>query len=321
MSTALKYVSSYLELNKESLEALRLQGECYKGLKNVTMAVKSFYRCIQIQPKQCDLIDRICDLIAANPLKNAEDAVLLMEIQTKLNVDIAPIFLAKVKNDINEEKALILVKMLERPTDVVRQIRLINYYMDNNLLQDAFRYSFDMEMQQNEFLSQSIEWYNVVSSVLSKCCTKQKTVWSFWLLSIITLERQCSLYLCEMEKRSITKCANLLFEFDKTLSAASSTVLELCSQRELAIQFLNHYRGQLCLHYASFVLERDRFQKSQSQESTVNALRLLLAAYNCGIAGNDEPWLQNSDESSVVYKPEERYYPASMMTRKTTPSP
>ncbi|KAG4077318.1 hypothetical protein HA402_009719 [Bradysia odoriphaga] len=310
-SSALQYVSSYLQVKNDSAQAYRLQGECYEKLNKIDKALKAYQQSLHLEPKQFDLLKQICKLILANDdILSSGQAQFWCDFAAAQNCQDESVLNLRLKvmnrNNVDPKQVqdVILGEIMARPTDVSLRIRLVNHYLDQNRVPDAFRYTYDIEMKQNEFFAQSIDWYNTISSVLAKCSTEQKTKWPFWLLSIMALERQCFLKLCtaEIMKQqqilNLTECANLLFEFDQTLSAASSIVLTLCSERELAAQFLHHYRGQLCLHAATFLFKRDRMQQAQNRDSTINALALLLVAYNCGIASNDEPWLRNSNEST-----------------------
>lgn len=308
---ALQYVSSYLQVKNDSHQAYRLQGECYEKLNKIDKALKSYQQSLQLEPKQFDLLQRICKMMLANEhILSSGQAQYWCDFAAAQNCKDESVLNLKLKlmsrnnADPKQVQDVILSEIMARSTDVSLRIRLVKHYLDQNRVSDAFKYTYDIEMKQNEFFAQSIDWYNAIASVLAKCNTEQKAKWPFWLLSIMTLERQCFLKLCaaeimkQQQMLNLTECANLLFEFDQTLSAASSIVLTLCSERELAAQFLHHYRGQLCLHAATFLFKRERIQQSQNRESTINALALLLVAYNCGIASNDEPWLRNSSEST-----------------------
>lgn len=310
-SSALQYVSSYLQVKNDSAQAYKLQGECYEKLHKIDKALKSYQLSLQLEPKQFDLLNHVCKLVLANEnLLSSGQAQFWYDFATAQNCQHESVLNLKLKImnrdnvDPKQVQDLILSEIMARPTDVSLRIRLVKHYLDQNRVQDAFRYVYDIEMKQNEFFAQSLDWYNSISSVLAKCNTEQKTKWPYWLLSVMTLERQCFLKLCaaEMMKQqqnlNLTECANWLFEFDQTLSAASSCVLVLCTERELAAQFLHHYRGQLCLHAATFLFKRERIQQTQNRESIINALALLLVAYNSGIASNDETWLRNSNEAT-----------------------
>lgn len=310
-SSALQYVSSYLQVRNDSAQAYKLQGECYEKLNKIDKALKSYQQSLQLEPKQFDLLNHVCKLVLANEnLLSSGQAQFWYDFSTAQNCQHESVLNLKLKImhrdnvDPKQVQDLILNEIMARPTDVSLRIRLVKHYLDQNRVQDAFRYVYDIEMKQNEFFAQSLDWYNAISSVLAKCNTEQKTKWPYWLLSVMTLERQCFLKLCaaevmkQQQNLNLTECANLLFEFDQTLSAASSCVLVLCSERELGAQFMHHYLGQLCLHACTFLFKRERIQQSQNRDSTLNALALLLVAYNCGIASNDEPWLRNSNEGT-----------------------
>lgn len=226
-----------------------------------------------------------------------------------LNLRLKLLSMDNMKSEKMEE--FILKQILNRPREPVLRIRLIKYFIDENRINDAFKYAYDIEMKHNECFTQSIDWYNTVSLILVKYKNEPEIKcpinWEYYLLSIITIERQLFLNLCidpasnYPQTTNITDCVNLLFEFDQLLSFASKNVLNLCSEKELAEQFLCHYGGQFCLHTASVLFKRQKvFNKNPWREVTKTALPFLLISFNCGTPDTEEFWLKHSSEANKL---------------------
>lgn len=229
--------------------------------------------------------------------------------ESVLNLRLKLLSMDNMKSEKMEE--LIINQILNVPRDPVLRIRLIKHFIDENRINDAFKYAYDIEMKHNECFTQSIDWYNTISLILEKYKNEPEIKcpinWDYYLLSIITVERQLFLNLCVdpssnyPQTTNITECVNLLFDFDQMLNSASKNVLNLCQERELAAQFLSHYGGQFCLHVASLLFKRQKvFNKNPWREITKTALPFLLFSYHCGTPDTEEFWLKHSSEANKL---------------------
>lgn len=204
-------------------------------------------------------------------------------------------------------KDIILKEIIQRPTDANIRIRLIKYFIDEKLIEEAFKYCFDVEMKFNEAFVESLDWYNTLSLVLTRYAElnniHQKN-WHYWFMVVNTLERQIYLNLTinhslsTMRKNNIKDVTQLLFEYDQMLKKCSEILRSLLPEKELAENFMKHYRGQLCLHTATlfFKIEKTANQ-NRWRETTTKCLPLLLLAYQCGSVDLQERWLKNTNES------------------------
>lgn len=203
----------------------------------------------------------------------------------------------------------ILKQILNFPHDPVLRIRLIKHFIDEKRVEKAFKYAFDIEMKHNESFTQSIDWYNAVSLVLERYKNEPEVKcpinWEYYLLAVVTIEKQLFLSLCVdpssnyPQTTNIAECVNFLFEFDQLLCLAAKNVLNLCSERELAAQFLSHYGGQFCLHTASLLFKRQKvYNKNPWREVTKTALPFLLFAFHCGTPDTEEFWLKHCSEAN-----------------------
>lgn len=171
------------------------------------------------------------------------------------------------KTDSKVVEQLILQEIQSRPTDPTLHIRLIKFLIEEKRYQETFKQCFDIEMKFVDSFAVSIDWYNTLNLALSKYAENDsghKTNWNYWLLSVLAIERQIFLNLASdtmlvnVSRSNLKDVSALLFEFDQLLRRASECVMTICQIRELAAQFLYHYRGQFLLHAASLLFKMEK---------------------------------------------------------------
>lgn len=216
----------------------------------------------------------------------------------------------KYLNEDENVQDIILKNVVSRPFDIGLRIRLLRHFLDQKKVNDAFKYAYDIEMKHHNQFRNSVDWYANVAQILVKYKAANEstlqTNWPYWLLLICTLERQTYLSLaqCPNDSTSISanlsESANYLFEFDQNLNKVASYNICPDNERELASQFLYHFRGQLCLHAAALLFKRElaAIPRNDWQETTKSALPLLLLAYNCGAIEKSQAWLLNATENT-----------------------
>lgn len=171
------------------------------------------------------------------------------------------------KSDGKVVEQLLLQEIQGKPSDPGLRIRLVKFLIEEKRYNEAFKHCFDIEMKFLETFSASLDWYNIVNLALLKFAESDKghkTNWSYWLLAVLALERQIFLnlmsdtLLVNVSKSNLKDVSSLLFEFDQLLRRASDVVLTVCPTRELAAQFLYHYRGQFLLHTATLLFKIEK---------------------------------------------------------------
>lgn len=171
------------------------------------------------------------------------------------------------KTDSKVVEQLILQEIQSRPSEPTLRIRLIKFLIEEKRYQEAFKQCFDIEMKFVDSFAVSIDWYNTLNLALSKYAENisgHKTNWNYWLLSVMAIERQIFLNLASdtmlvnVSRSNLKDVSALLFEFDQLLRRASECVMTVCQIRELAAQFLYHYRGQFLLHAASLLFKMEK---------------------------------------------------------------
>lgn len=309
-TSALHYVSMYLSIKDDSPKAHRLAGQCHEKLKRLDKAIACYQRSLQLDPKQSDLLVECCKLVlgddtSQNPAKLRFwcDLAESQNVQHEIVVQLKMRLLQRDNFTPRQVDEMLQKEIAAEPTSITLRCQMVKHMLDQNRLDDAFKYVFELEQKQNEFFSQSLDWYNCIQQVLTRLSIAELTSnWTYWLLSVTTIERQTYLTLCASGQlfastTNLTDCATLLLQFDQTLEKSSKTVYSLCPDRQLAQQFLAHFRGQLCLHAATLIFKRETKQKTHWREIQRSTLPLLLLASNAGVVNTDEKWVGNSTES------------------------
>lgn len=323
--TAVQYLTSYLAVNERNPIAYKFLGECYEKLKKPDKALTAYQNSLELDKKQTDLLIQVCKLLQMDELSNVATnrARYYYELAESRNVQHEAVLNLKLKHLKSEQNGngnpqniqeIILKEIKMRPSDICLRIRLLRHYLDQNQIDDGFKYAYDNEIQQSGHFRHSRDWYRTVKEVLDKYRVlpmnekKLNQNWPFWLLSLIVTERQVYLSLVQTSHDSHNTAANLadatnhLYDLDQLLQKIS--VMNPCpsNERELNSQLFSHFRGQLCLHAASLLFKREISATSQSQwqETLRKALPLLLLAYNCGVVDSAHPSLRNASETTKI---------------------
>ncbi|XP_063709073.1 E3 SUMO-protein ligase RanBP2-like [Culicoides brevitarsis] len=312
--SAQNWVSLYLEVRPSNAGAHKLLGQCYEKLKKPERALQAYQRSLQLEPKQTGLITEVCKLLLSDESINTNpskakywcDLAEKERIQNESVLSLRLKLAGKTDNKVVEQ--LLLQEIQGKPTDPGLRIRLVKYLLEEQRYKEAFTHCFDIEMKFVETFSASLDWYNIVNLALAKFAESDKghkTMWNYWLLAVLAMERQVFLnlmsdtLLVNVSKTNLKDVSALLFEFDQLLRQAADVSLTVCPTRELAAQFVYHYRGQFLLHAATLLFKVEKvYARNQWRETTKKCLPLLMLAYQCGIADTNEPWLRTSNEQS-----------------------
>jgi E3 SUMO-protein ligase RanBP2 len=196
---------------------------------------------------------------------------------------------------------LILKEIASRPHDVGLRTRLVNFLIEEKRFNDAFKYCFDLEMKFIENFQQSVDWYNCVAN----CFTKQTVTdnWNYWCLLLISLDKRIYLNLKKdlslqaVKQTNLKEVTNLIFEFDQVLKKASDSLVVLTPTKELADEFVGHYRGQLALHIASIFIQKQKVSNNDQWRETIKkSLPFLLFAFQSSTVNTEAFWLKNTND-------------------------
>lgn len=206
------------------------------------------------------------------------------------------------KNGGKPVEEMILKEIAARPHNVGLRIRLVNFLLDEKRVSEAFKYCFDLEMKFMEIFMLSIDWYTTVSSVLVQHTSIDS--WNYWCLLLISADKKIylnlkkDLSLQSNKQTNIKEVTNLIFEFDQILQRAADSLLIIAPVKELAEEFINHFRGQLALNIASLLFQKQKVSNNdQWRETTKKCLPLLLFAIQCSTVNTDVFWLKNTNET------------------------
>ncbi|GAB0100417.1 hypothetical protein DMENIID0001_164570 [Sergentomyia squamirostris] len=296
--SALHYVSAYISVKKDNAAAYRLLGKCYGHLKKVENSLEAFQKSLLLDPSQQDLVIEVSKILltdepnlTSDKMKFWKDLVLRDDsIQDEAVVNLRFQFMSK-GNPSNVVEDVIIKEITKKPLDINLRIRLVKQLLEKKKSAEAYKYVRDIEMKHIQQFSTSLDWYNTVNLVLSsyKLTSDPNSVITnkdFCCLFLNTLERQISLsleadsVLSTVKSGNLTECSRILFEFDQLLYQFSQANLEL--RAEIAIQLVNYFRGQLCLHAATLLFKRDFAETFEWQDALKSGIVLLLHAYQCG---------------------------------------
>lgn len=206
------------------------------------------------------------------------------------------------KNGGKPVEEMILKEIAARPHDIGLRIRLVKFLLDEKRVDEAFKYCFNVEMKFLEIFLVSIDWYTTVSLVLAQHTSTEN--WNYWCLLLITIDKKIflnlkkDLSLQSIKQTNIKEVTNLIFEFDQVLKKAADSLMILAPVKELAEEFINHFRGQLALNIASLLFQKQKVASNdQWRETTKKCLPFLLFAFQCSTVNTDAFWLKNSNET------------------------
>lgn len=196
---------------------------------------------------------------------------------------------------------MILKEIAARPHDVGLRIRIVQFLLDEKRINEAFKYCFDLEMKFMEIFLLSIDWYTTVSSVIAQHTSTDN--WNYWCLLLISIDKRIFLSLKKdlslqtIKQHCIRDVTKLLFEFDQVLKKAADSLLVLAPVKELGEEFINHFRGQLALHTASLLFQKQKVANDdQWRNTTKKCLPFLLFAFQCSTVNTEAFWLKNTND-------------------------
>lgn len=302
------YVSAYLSAKPDCPAGNKLLGQIFEKLNKVDNAITAYHKSLELDSKQSDLIKKICSLLLVDEKcaqftrakywcelaesKGVQDTSVL-ELKLKLA--------DKEKSNPNVVEDLLISEISSNPTDTDLRVRLLNHYINQKKITEAFQCIQQNELKGKVPFKKNINYYNTLAVILNhyrSSNNRYKNEWYYWLLSIITLEKQLQFNLTAEAGNSYSQnvnlgeCSRVLFDMDQSLKAVADVINTICQDKEFGEEFLKHNRGQWCLHAAALLFKREILQNEQQWVDTVNnALPLLLLAYQCGKADAQSKWL------------------------------
>ncbi|XP_031625678.1 E3 SUMO-protein ligase RanBP2-like [Contarinia nasturtii] len=315
-NSALEYIQRYIQANDKNAAAYKVLGQCYEKLKRPDKQLFAYQRSLELDKKQSDLLIEICKLLQNNDLSDVTPAKARhwYELAESRGIHDPAVLNLKLKftdgTDQGIVQDMILKEIVRRPLDIGLHTRLVDHFLQQNRIDEAFKYVLDIEMKPNNKFRNSTDWYAAVSAVLEKYKAKNAATlnknWTYWLQLISSIERQLFLTLTRSPKDvnaidyNLLEATNLLFELDQNLNKVATACSFPDSERDLFADFLIHFRGQFALHAASLLFKRaiETSVRANFLETTKTTLPLLLLAFNFGTIDGNQLWLRNASEAT-----------------------
>ncbi|XP_030568184.1 E3 SUMO-protein ligase RanBP2 [Drosophila novamexicana] len=292
---AIEHLNAFLKVNDDA-GAHKLIARCYKQLKNpdYQKAFEHYQRSIQLNPKQSDVINECCRMLyeqktlctpdrvsywleLASTVEDLQESELLLVLRMRSSA--GTVGWAELDNSM---ELVIKKELLTRPHNTLLQLRLLQTYLEKKRIDEAFNYAYKTELEFPAH-SQSTEWYDVVSTVLQKCESKETSKdWPYWQLLLITFDRLLQLNLQSDASNSLGESIAQLFKLDQYVYKFSllADQLSINGSRELHQYCLEHYAGQLFLHAVTVLFKREILGNKNKWSITVRAaLPLMLLGY------------------------------------------
>ncbi|KAH8343760.1 hypothetical protein KR059_007337 [Drosophila kikkawai] len=318
---AIEYLNSYLRAKDEAVPH-KLIANSYKLLKtpDLQRALQHYQRCIQLNPRQADVIKEVCQLLVdEKSIFNKECAKYWLDLASSENLsDNEAVVSLRMRVNLTESNGngdigdgssvrdnedafeMIMHKELQaRPQDVNVRVRLMRSYVEKNQLDQAFKYAYKVELEASGCTSQSSEWYGIVWVMLSKKEDKINSKdWRFWQLALHTCDRLMQLSL--EAGNALAESSSLLFRLDQYLHKFSTVVDRSsdASLRELHVSCVDHYAGQLLLHAVALLFKRELLGNKNKWMGVLRSmLPLLLLGYQVHPLQEQHvhPWMKHCD--------------------------
>ncbi|KAL4715252.1 hypothetical protein ACJJTC_007834 [Scirpophaga incertulas] len=285
-----KYVEQYLTQKDNNAAAYKLLGQALQKLGQNEKALEQFKTSLDIDPTHSSTILDICELLVQDDLKVDPGRARFWSEKAEAIFPRHPItFKLKEKlmmlSNRNPEALvnLILSELKIRPKDILLNVRLIKHYLHSNQIKDAINHSCNIEFRQNLFRN-SIEWYETLIELLKHNSNKIND-WLLQLLLLTVRERMCVLSLTEISSSSktLTEANEQLFLYDQDLenvAKAGPAGNVAPGYGEFYATMLQHHRGQLALHAATFLLKKAKKDVMSWREAALYAAPLMLLAWH-----------------------------------------
>lgn len=204
--------------------------------------------------------------------------------------------LSKFNPDPEALVKLLKAELLERPKEALLHAHLLKHYLNSNQIKDAFVHSCNVEFD-NNFFSLNNDWYEIISQVL-KSYTFDLKDWLYQLLLLTVKERLCLLSLTDIpsgSSKSLIECNDLLFHYDQAIENVAR-VGAPSGHSEFHSYLLQHHKGQLAFHTATFLLKKAKKDLINWRESTRLADPLMLIAWQIVPMDSKVNWLHHAPE-------------------------
>ncbi|KPJ13679.1 E3 SUMO-protein ligase RanBP2 [Papilio machaon] len=302
-ASCVKYVEQYLTCKDKNAAAHKLLGQAFQKSGQKEKALEQYKISLDIDPTQTSTILDICELLADDEVTIdpgrakywCEKAEAIFPRHTT-TFRLREKLLSKFNPDPEALVKLLKAELVERPKEALLHAHLLKHYLNSNQVKDAFEHSCNVEFDKNYF-SLNNDWYEIISQVLKNYTFDSKD-WLYQLLLLTVKERLCLLSLTDTpsgSSKSLIECNDLLFHYDQAIENVAR-VGAPSGHSEFHSYLLQHHKGQLALHTATFLLKKAKKDLISWRESTRLADPLMLIAWQTVPMDSKVNWLLHAPE-------------------------
>ncbi|XP_069354327.1 E3 SUMO-protein ligase RanBP2-like isoform X2 [Maniola hyperantus] len=298
-----KYVEQYLTQKSNNAAAHKLLGQTFQKLGQKEKAIEQYKISLDVDPTQTSTILDVCELLA-------DDEVTIDSGRAKYWCEKAEAMFPKHPVTFNLRERLLaianpdpeaLVNLLKseleiRPKDAVLHARLIKYLLHTNNIKEAYEHSCSIEFDK-KFFSNNYTWYESLSEIL-KYNPLTTSDWLYQLILLTVKERICILSLTETpnsSSKSLVESSELLHDYDQAIASVLKTGPSL-GFREFHNSLLQHHRGQLAFHTATYLLKKAKKGQLNWREAMECSAPLMLNAWQTILLDPKVNWLAHAPE-------------------------
>ncbi|XP_050526861.1 uncharacterized protein LOC126897368 isoform X2 [Daktulosphaira vitifoliae] len=272
-----QYLTTYLTVNKNSLEGRRLLGHCYIQLGNKEKAINEFQKSLNINPNQPELLLTCCEILVdpcfkfnkniSNKIcKQAEDLYPYHPVVHKLRDRLV---ILNNNSDLTVIEHL-NAEILEKPNDTYLKIKLLKLLVNLNRLSEAFNDIVNVEKTMR-YQIDNIEWYLTASQICESYGSSYQVNWEFYTKVLPIYEHLISLKILHGNINAETKlnddieCYKYIYRLDQALYQAKKLP---SAQTEFYRNLINHMSNQLYFYLGCLIMKSAKLEQNLSWHNT-----------------------------------------------------
>ncbi|XP_053601362.1 E3 SUMO-protein ligase RanBP2-like [Plodia interpunctella] len=302
-SSCKQYVEQYLTQKDNNAAAYKLLGQALQKLGQKEKALEQYKTSLDIDPTQtCTILD-ICELLADDEItidlgrakywyEKAEATFPRHPVTYKLRERLVTIS----NPDPAALVSLLTNELAVRPKDALLHARLLKHYLQSNQIKEATDHACNVEFSRNNFLN-NYSWYETLIEII-KHNSYNMSDWLNQLFLLTVRERICVLSLTETpsgSSKSLVESNDLLHAYDQAIEAVTKAGASP-GFAEFHSSLLQHHRGQLAFHVATYLLKKAKKDQLSWRHATNTASPLMLIAWHVAPLDPKVNWLASGPE-------------------------
>ncbi|PZC87160.1 hypothetical protein B5X24_HaOG201396 [Helicoverpa armigera] len=306
-SNCQKYVEQYLTQKDNNAAAYKLLGQALQKLGLKERALEQYKASLDIDPAQTSTILDICELLADGEVtiepgrakywcEKAEATFPRHPVTFRLRERL----IAASNPDPEALVTLLQSELAIRPRDALLHARLLKHYLSINKVKEAFEHACVVEFGGKTF-SNNYGWYEILNDLL-KHNSHNTSDWLYHLLLLTVKERICLLSITETpsgSSKSLIESNDLLHAYDQAIDSVAKFGASP-GFGEFHSALLQHHRGQVAFHAATFLLKKAKKDQMSWRDATKLASPLMLVAWQTVPLDSKVNWLRNAPEKQTI---------------------